>query len=267
MKTALLISTYNWPESLELILKSLKNQTQQPDQVLIADDGSTIATKNVINDFAKAYKGEIIHVWHEDKGFRKSKILNKAIAKSSCDYIIQIDGDCIMHPHFIEDHIKNALPNTYLYGTRVTITKKALPALFEKKQTNFHIFSKHIKKRTRTIYLPLLSKLYPVKDAYSSNFRGCNVSYWKSDFIKVNGYNEDFEGWGREDSDLVIRMGNMNVKSRRLRYIAIVYHIYHPENSKANFERNDEIQKHTINNKIIQAEKGISQYLSDENNY
>ncbi len=261
MKTALLISTYNWPQALELIFKSIHEQTHLPDEVLIADDGSTNETKQLIDDFARKSTFKVIHVWQEDNGFRKAIILNKAVAKSSCEYIIQIDGDCIMHPEFIEDHKKNAQKNVYLYGTRATITKDALPRIFNEKQTKFNFLSKNIKKKTRTIHSALLSKLYKPHEGFSSNFRGCNVSFWREDFIAINGYNESFEGWGREDSDLVIRLGNKGVLAKRLRYVGIVYHIYHPENSRDNLNENDLIQNESIQNKIIRTEKGISQYL------
>lgn len=261
MKTALLISTYNWPQALELIFKSIHEQTEMPDEVLIADDGSTNETRKLIEDFTRKSTFKVLHVWHEDLGFRKAIALNKAVAKSSCEYIIQIDGDCIIHPKFIADHKKNAQTGLYLYGTRATITKDALPGIFKDKQTKFNFFSKNLKKRSRTIHSTLLSKMYQPHQHFSGNFRGCNVSFWREDFIKINGYNEAFEGWGREDSDLVIRLGNMGVWAKRLRYAGIVYHIYHPENSRNRLDANDAIQQQSIHQKIIRIEKGVSQYL------
>src|SRR5690606_41332603 len=100
------------------------------------------------------------HVWQEDLGFRNTIALNKAVAKSSFEYIIQIDGDCIIHPKFIADHKKTAQPGLYLYGTRATITKDALPGILKDKQTKFNFFSKNLKKRSRTIHSTLHSKMY-----------------------------------------------------------------------------------------------------------
>lgn len=113
MKTALLVSTYNWPEALDLIFRSLLKQKELPDEVLIADDGSGEATKKLIADFKAGSTLAVKHVWQEDHGYHKSKILNKAIAASEADYIIQIDGDCLMHPHFIHDHKANAEATTF----------------------------------------------------------------------------------------------------------------------------------------------------------
>lgn len=262
MKTALLISTYNWPEALELVLKSTLNQTIYPDEILIADDGSNEKTKELIDSFSKDNKLVVQHVWQEDIGFRKSKILNKAIAQTTADYIIQIDGDCIIHKNFIADHIVSAQKGYYLYGSRVNILPKKVAVVFEKKITEFNFFSKEIKNRTRSLPIPILSRLYKSHYDISDKFRGCNVSFWKKDVIDINGYNEDFEGWGREDSDLVIRMGNNGIGAKRLRYAGIVYHIFHKSNSKNNLELNDKIQKATIKNKVIKISNGIDKYLN-----
>ena len=261
MKTALLISTYNWNEALTLVLNSLKIQTVLPTEVLIADDGSRPETKQLIDKFAAELLIPVKHFWHEDLGFRKSKILNKAVAKTNCEYIIQIDGDCIMHPKFVEDHLKFASENQYLYGTRSGLKKEALSYIFKDNIYRFNCFSKNLSKRTRGIHCLFLAKNNKPHTSFSSQFRGCNVSFWRKDFIEVNGYNEDFEGWGREDSDLVIRMNNKGVLAQRLRYAGIVYHIYHKDNSRDNFLKNDAIQNETIKNKTIRCEKGVDQYL------
>ncbi|NBL65272.1 glycosyltransferase [Flavobacterium sp. NST-5] len=262
MKTALLISTYNWPNALELVLKSVQNQTQLPNEILIADDGSTKETKALIDIFSKKIDTSVKHFWQDDKGFRKSKILNKAIAETDADYIIQADGDCILDKNFVKDHITNAKSNVYLYGSRVNILPDFVNEIFRKKKITFNLFSKEIKNKTRTLYFPFLAQLYKPHQGISKKFRGCNVSYWRKDFIEINGYNEDFEGWGREDSDLVIRMGNKGVLAKRLRYAGIVFHIFHKTNSKHNLELNNAIEQKTILEKTIRIENGVHQYLS-----
>ncbi len=261
MKSALLISTYNWTEALELVLKSALSQTQLPDEIIIADDGSNEKTKLLIEQFAQKSLIPIHHIWQEDLGFRKSKILNKAIAQTTANYIIQVDGDCIMQENFIKDHLNEAQKGVYLYGSRVNILPDFVADVFLKKKINFNLFSKEIKNKTRSLHIPLLSKFYKKHQGISSKFRGCNVSYWREDFIAINGYNEDFEGWGREDSDLVIRMGNNGVKAKRIRYAAIVFHIYHKINSKQNLELNDKMQNETIENKTVKISQGVNQYL------
>ena len=261
--STLVISTYNWHKALDLILKSATNQTELPDEIIIADDGSTELTKELIKSYKSQFTIPLQHVWQADDGFKKSHILNQAIAKAKGDYIIQVDGDCIMHENFIKDHLTFASLNVYLFGSRVNIQKPFLKILFAKKKVSFNAFSKGIKKRTRAIYSPILSSFYKEQGDFSKKFRGCNTSFFKSDFIAVNGYNEDITGWGREDSELMLRMHNKGVKARRLRYRGIVFHIWHEEKSKARVEANNYIEEQTINNKITWTANGVDKYLNN----
>lgn len=261
MKTALLISTYNWKEALDLVLKSVSFQSKFPDEIIIADDGSTQDTAEIIHLYQSIINVPIKHIWQEDSGFRKAEILNKSIAQTDADYIIQIDGDCILHRKFVEDHLKKMSKGVYLYGSRVNILPDYVKDVLENKIYKFNIFSKEIKNKTRAIHFSLLSDFYKPHKGISKKFRGCNVSYWRKDFIEINGYNEDFEGWGREDSDLAIRLGNKGILAKRLRYAGIVYHIYHKINSKHNLEKNDELQQKTISENIIWNENGVNKYL------
>jgi predicted glycosyltransferase involved in capsule biosynthesis len=109
--------------------------------------------------------------------------------------------------------------------------------------------------------IPLLRDRYKPSPLFSSKVRGCNISYWKKDFLEVNGYNEDMEGWGREDSEFILRTLNNGVQGKRLRYGGIVYHLYHPESSKSNLEDNDMIQQKTIQEKLVWCENGLEKYL------
>lgn len=261
LKSTLIISTYNWSEALDLVLKSAMLQSQFPNEIIIADDGSKDQTKELIASYIQKFKIPLKHVWHKDDGFRKAKILNKAIAKAKSEYIIQVDGDCIMHKNFIKDHLGFANQSQYLHGSRVNIQKEHLETLFKNQQIDFKFYSKGIKKRTRAMYIPSLSNFYKKKKDFSGKYRGCNTSFFKSDFIEVNGYDENFVGWGREDSELAIRFHNLGLYARRLRYKGIVYHIHHLEKSKNRLDLNDSIEQKTIKTKRIKAKKGISQYL------
>lgn len=262
MKTALLISTYNWPEALGVVLQSLSRQTRFPAEVLIADDGSREETKNLINKFKGSVPFPVTHFWQEDKGFRKSVILNKALAATNADYIIQVDGDCIMHPNFIEDHLSSAAKNVYIFGSRVNIKPHAVDRVLKEKFREFSFYSKAIKNKTRNIRIPFLQKIYKPQPTFSHKTRGCNISFWREDFIAVNGYNESIEGWGREDSELFLRMLNKGVQGKRLRYGGIVYHIYHPEKSKDNLPENTRIQEETMRENKIWCAQGIDKHLA-----
>ncbi|GGB86144.1 glycosyl transferase family 2 [Flavobacterium suaedae] len=259
--STLLITTYNWPEALELILMSLLKQTKMPDEVIIADDGSGKETKELIDKYKEKLSIPLLHIWHEDKGFRKSIIINKAIAQSKSDYIIEIDGDIIMEKHFIEDHLRFAEEGMYLFGSRATITKEKLPELFKKKLIHFNFSSSGIKKRGRTLRIPLFMNFIKPVALRSKKLRGCNMSFWKKDFLAINGYNENIVGWGMDDSELIERMHNNGVLGKRLKYTGLAYHIYHKEQPKNNLEINKKIEKETTAKKITYVDKGIDQYL------
>lgn len=265
IKVALLTSTYNWPEALELILLSALRQTRIPDEIIIADDGSKEDTKNLIDSYRTRFNIPIIHEWIEDKGFRRSIILNKVIAKSKADYIVQVDGDCFLHSNFIEDHINNVKENLYLYGTRAHIKQNRVAQVLKDKNINIHFFKKGLKKRLRILRMPFLVNFYKAKPTISPKFRGCNVSFWRKDFIAINGYNEKIEGWGREDSELIIRFHNNNISGKRLKFCGIVFHLDHNEESRSNFDKNDTIQNNTIERKIVFCKEGIDKYLNQKN--
>jgi len=258
---SLVTPTYNWPEALELLLLSILNQTVLPNEVIIADDGSNTNTKDLIEGFQKKFPIPLVHIWHEDKKNRKPKIMNKAIAASKFDYIIEIDGDIIMNKNFIVDHLNFAKKGQYLFGSRVNIQEKILPELFSKQILKFNFFSKGIKKRSRTIRIPLLMNFAKSVTKRSKKLRGCNMSFWKEDFIKINGFNEDLVGWGIDDSEMIQRLHNIGIEGKRLKFAGIAYHIYHKEQSKSHIEINNEIEKQTTEKKLTFIAKGINQYL------
>jgi hypothetical protein len=236
-------------------------QSQFPDEIIIADDGSKEDTRRLLESYQENNVVPIKHIWQEDQGFRKSHILNKAIVSSNSDYIIQIDGDCIIHKDFVKDHVSKVEKGVFLYGSRVNIKKGSLSAIFENKIHQFSFLSRKIGKRTRNLRIPILRDRYKPSPLFSTKVRGCNISFWRKDFIEVNGYNEDIEGWGREDSELILRILNNGVQGKRLRYGGILYHIYHRQSSISNFEENDKIQQKTIQEKLVWCENGISKYL------
>lgn len=259
--STLVTPTYNWPEALELLLLSLLRQTRLPDEIIIADDGSKEETKSVIDKYKEKFSVPLIHIWHEDKGNRKPAIMNKAIAQAKGDYIIEIDGDIIMEKHFVEDHLRFAEEGMYLFGSRVTITKEKLPELYKKQLTHFSFLSKGIKKRGRTLRMPLFMNFIKPVALRSKKLRGCNMSFWKKDFMAINGFNENLVGWGIDDSEMIQRLHNLGIQGKRLKYSGIAYHIYHKEQSKSHIDVNRKIEEETTQKKLTYIEKGVDQYL------
>ena len=257
--SSLLISTYNAPLQLELVLRSSLAQTTLPDQILIADDGSTDETRALVEIIKRESPIPIIHVWHEDKGFRKSIILNKAITKATGDYLIQVDGDCILHPSLVKDHLRFARVGYYQFGSRIRIPQKKVLGLLQEKCIHFNYRSPYPKKTIRLIRFPYATLLQKPITSGVKKFRGCNASFWKLDIHAINGYNEAMKGWGCEDSELIIRLQNNGIKGRRLRYCGLVYHMDHPTACKKATSDNQLIQQEAINNKLVTCTLGLNQ--------
>lgn len=262
IKSTLIIATYNWTEALELVLLSVLKQTTLPTEVIIADDGSRDDTKELIHKFKAQFKIPLIHVWHKDNGFRLAGIRNKAINQANGNYIIQIDGDIILHKDFIKDHVTNAKKGVFLVGSRVLLGEKISSKALKKKQLTFNFLHSNIKNRQYTLRLPLLSKLlkYPTSDINKviRSVRGCNMSFWKSDLLKINGYNESMVGWGREDSEISARLINIGLEKHKLKFLGIQYHIHHLESSREGINLNDTILQNTVDNNITYTKNGIS---------
>lgn len=262
--TSLIIATYNWAAALELVLMSVQKQVLLPNEVIIADDGSTEETKLLIQKFQSNFPVPLIHVWHKDDGFRLSAIRNKAIIKASFDYIIQIDGDVILHKHFIKGHIKMARKNVFLRGSRVLLSDSFSKKILQNKIIRFSWYNFGVSNRMNSLYLPFLTKLFKSSTSDSlkvaTSARGCNMSFWKADLIKVNGYNEVMTGWGREDSEISVRLINVGINRQIIKFDAIQYHIYHPFHSKEEVNKNHQVLENVIQKKIVYCQEGLSNH-------
>lgn len=256
---ALLISTFNWPEALELVLISVLKQTQLPDEIVIADDGSTDKTKELIERYRSKFSIPVKHIWHEDKGFRKSLILNIAVKSIASEYIIQIDGDIILHPEFIKDHLKVAEKGNFVQASRTMINKEKSNEILKTKQIHFNFLSKGLYSRFNALRIPFLAKLFQLDFSNTYHIKGCNLGYWKENFKAVNGYYNAFEGWGAEDYEFGARLIHADVKRKKVKMMALGYHIYHRINSRFNVDVNDMIYQKTLEEKSKYTKDGYEQ--------
>ena len=262
MKVALIITTYNWKEALECVLDSVLKQTELPDEVVIADDGSNDDTKQLIEEYKCKFPIPLIHCWQPDEGFQLSKSRNKAIAASTADYIVMIDGDMIIHRHFVADHKRAAKKGVFIQGSRVLLGERISNGILSKRvPVKLNFFSKDIKNRFNTLHLSLLCTLFSKTSNNLKRTRGCHLAFWRKDILKTNGFNEEFTGWGREDSEFTQRMLNNKINRIRLKFAAIAYHIYHNENSRNFLAANDSILNNTISKQLKYCSKGIKNYL------
>jgi glycosyltransferase involved in cell wall biosynthesis len=261
MLVSLIISTYNRPDALLLVLYSVERQSKFVNEVIIADDGSDKETKNAVLNFKKNSKLNIVYSWQEDKGFRAAESRNKAIANSIGEYLILIDGDMILHHKFIEDHIKNAEKGFFIQGTRSLLTEKTTKNAIRSMKVNFFFLSKGLRNRKNSINSNLLSKIFTKKANYLQGIKTCNMGFFKQDCLDINGFNSDFIGWGREDSEFAVRLINNGISRKNLRFNSIQFHLWHDENTRVSLNKNDLILKSSIENNLIWCKNGIDKYF------
>ena len=261
MLISLIITTYNRPDALLLVLRSIETQVSKPNEVIIADDGSKNDTKKVVTSFQEKSEIRVIHSWQEDSGFRAAKSRNKAIAKATGKYIILIDGDMILHPEFINDHINNTQSGYFVQGSRVLLTQDKTKQTLDQQKINFSLLSNGLQNRKNAFHSNILSKLFSNKRNYLRGIRTCNMAFYKQDCININGFNNEFEGWGREDSEFIMRLLNSGINRKNVRFNAIQFHLWHNENIRDFLEKNDAILQDTINNHTQWCNNGIDSYL------
>lgn len=246
-KASLIISVYNNIRNLELIFTALTIQSFKEFEVIIADDGSGDEMKNFISGWKKKGEPDIKHVWQEDYGFRKNKILNECIRRSGTDYLIFIDGDCIPHSDFVKAHYSNRKENTVLFGRRVYFGKDISDSLTVEKILNksyqklsFRLIRESVSRSKDGCYNAeegiiiknnIARKLLLKSDV---GILGSNFSLHKKLIEAINGFDENFIGPGYgEDTDVERRLRLYKAKVKSIRNLAIQYHIYHPKTIEA----------------------------------
>jgi glycosyltransferase involved in cell wall biosynthesis len=267
MKASIIISTYNSIEWLEKVLWGFSVQYESDFEIIIADDGSTDETRERINKLQQEINQPIIHVWHEDNGFQKTKILNKAILASKTDYLIFTDGDCIPRIDFVSTHLHYRERGFFLSGgyfklpmkTSKLITKADIVSQkcfnFNWLKENGLLFNlKIIKLISFGIFAKFLNLITTTKPSWN----GHNASGWKSDLLAVKGFNEEMK-YGGEDRELGERLFNLGLSSKQIRYSAICVHLDHERGyvSDEVWKKNNEIRAFTKANKIIETPNGI----------
>lgn len=234
----LIINTAQQADYLSRVLRAVTHQSEKPDELVIAEDGEDADTRRVIEQWIANQGGTCLHLTQEKAGFRRSRILNHAIARSVSDYVVFLDGDTIPHPDFVRDHRLMARRGHFFQGHRVLI-KQAGAAQFGLGSFNAD--------RRRAL---LAGQLQGLKHVYRwmapfrrvlrhlDGVRGCNLGIWRDDLLRTNGYDEDYVGWGCEDLDLALRLIRANILRMDVRGRALCYHLWHPLADRTNLEIN-----------------------------
>ena len=258
MKITAIIVTYNRPDALEVIVNSIMQQTELPHEVIIADDGSGPETAKLIKKYSNNFPCKLKHVWQEDNGFRAAKIRNRAIKKSTGDCLFFSDGDLFFHPRFFEDLKRNMKPGFALIGSRVFLKKQATSKILKNREPeNIPYFSlKTERNRLNSLRISFIAKLMPTVP-FSEKLRGGLLCVQKKEVVAVNGWNEDFEGWGKEDTELVARLWHNGVRLKKLKLSGITYHLWHPHLSRQRIRKNEKLLSECIKNKTNWCNNGL----------
>lgn len=267
---SVIISTYNQPEWLEKVLCGYNNQTFQSFEIVIADDGSNSATAKLIESIREKVSYPIQHIWHEDNGFQKCSILNKAILASKGEYLVFSDGDCIPRKDFLEIHAKYRAPGFFLSGGMFRTTMdvaNSIKLIDITSQRCFNIdylaelgqprkLTKDIKLSIKSSYIERLANQLTLTRA---SWNGHNSSGWKKDLVDINGFDERMK-YGGEDRELGERLFNKGVKSKQIRYSAICIHLEHKRGyvTEEDWKQNYQIRKGTKQNRSIWTDYGLN---------
>lgn len=270
MRIAVIVTTYNRPDVLAAVLEGYLAQSDEDFELLVADDGSTQETAELVKRLQARATFPIHHVWQEDRGFRVAAIRNRALAATAADYIVFTDGDCVPPKDFVAAHRALAEPGWFLAGNRLMLTREFSEAVLRDKLP-IHLWSKsdwlaawrsgQIERLLPLIRLPGCGVLRRLAPRRWRGAKTCNLSAFRSDLLKVNGLDESYTGWGLEDSDLVIRLIRAGVYNKSARFSVPLFHLWHGENDRSKLEENQRRLDDILAATHTRAAQGVEQYL------
>jgi glycosyltransferase involved in cell wall biosynthesis len=258
---SLILSTYERPGALEQVMQGVQRQAEPPLEILIADDGSGPATRDLVNQWQKRLAVPLHHLWQPNLGFRKTLILNQAIAAARGQYVVLLDGDCVPHSRFIADHAALAEQNFWVQGRRCFVREKDAPAFSAGGTPVWRwLLAGRITGLAKAIRLPI-----PIvrRNTGQRGIIGCNMGIWREDLLAINGFDEEYTGWGGEDSDLGTRLYNLGRPRKFVYGHAVVFHLNHPMAGHSLPESAQRRLAETIRSGRTRCERGIGQYLSN----
>jgi glycosyltransferase involved in cell wall biosynthesis len=263
---SVIVATYNRPEALDAVLRSLARQSDGHFEVLVADDGSGPQTAAVVKQWQGRIGRRLIHVWHPDDGFRLAEIRNRAIVAAAGEYCVFLDGDCLTRRGFVAAHRALAERGWFVTGNRVLLSRELTQRVLSKNleaerwtaaQWLAARSSRGINRLAPLVSLPL-GRLRKIQPRAWRGARGANIGMWRSDLMKVDGFDGGFAGWGREDSDLFVRLIRAGVCRKDGRYATGVLHLWHPEADRARLSENEQRLGEILASDRVVARKGLS---------
>jgi glycosyltransferase involved in cell wall biosynthesis len=270
VRIALLMTTYERPDALAAVLTSAANQSRAPDEIVIADDGSGTMTHEVIAAFAARSRIPVRPVHQPHAGFRVARLRNLAIAATMAApapdapaYLVFVDGDMMMHPEFIADHERIARPGWFTQGVRAHADAALTQTLLDNPATPLGPLTPGL-GGLRRAYLLRSPAAATLSRRLANGFvavKSCNFAAWRADLVRVNGFNEAFEGWGPEDKELALRLEHAGVRRQTLLFGGIATHLHHPAASRAALPANLALLEQTRRQRLIRCEKGLAAHF------
>lgn len=261
IRPSLIISTYNNTRLLSACLRSVARQRMLPYEILIADDGSGADTRALVEAFRQQVPVPVRHIWQEDRGFRLSVIRNRAIAASSGNYIIQINGDLVLNPHFIEDHVRVARRGSFVCGSRAVVPKTATRIYLKRKRKHIPLYACLWQGASyRCVWLQTwLAEHYRPMDPLC--LQDGNMAFWRDDLLRVNAYNEDLTLLGYEARELAVRLMHAGVEQRFLRMGALCFHLDHPIRVRRRQELSLRARMAEHEASVVRCSNGVDKYI------
>ena len=263
---SVIVTTYNREDALDAVLQSLARQDDADFEVIVADDGSGPATAKLIDAWRPRIGHRLEHVWHADRGFRAAEIRNRAIMAARGAYCIFLDGDCLVRPNFVANHRRLAEPGWFVTGNRVLLSANLTARVLAERLTpESWSFAHWLAERWRggvnrlsaLLHLPL-GPLRRIRQRVWRGARSCNLAIWRSDLDHVDGFDADYQGWGKEDSDIIVRLLHAGVRRKDGVFATGVVHLWHADADRSQLSENQRKLAGITAGDRIRAQRGLS---------
>lgn len=263
---SVIVTTYNREDALEAVLRALARQTDADFEVVVADDGSEATTARLVEAWKSKVGHRVEHVWHPDDGFRAAEIRNRAVLVSRGTYCIFLDGDCIPRPDFVANHRTLAEPGAFVTGNRVLLSPQLTVKVLAEKLTpeTWNLarwFAQRLAGGVNRLSALLHLPLGPLRDMRRGRWQGarsCNLAIWRGDLDKVDGFDADYSGWGKEDSDLILRLLHAGVRRKDGTFATGVIHLWHAEADRSQLNDNERKLDVVVDGGRVRAQRGLS---------
>ncbi len=267
---SVVITTYNRPDALAAVVRACFMQNDKNFEIIIADDGSTANTRNLVQQLSQDAPVPLRHVWQPDQGFRAAMARNRGTLAAQGEYIVFLDGDCIPQRDFIARHRALSEPGCLVSGSRILMSERltrrvleegiSVPATGAATRLAWRLHGDLNKTLQLGLRWPDLGR---VRRGFSwRRIKSCNLAVWRSDLERVNGFDESFTGWGHEDSDLVVRLFHAGVKRKDGAFATEVFHLWHREAQRDQESSNRQVVLERAENKVTQATVGLREHAA-----